>query len=203
MDILLNPNLAYLILMFGILLAMMSLVTPGTGLFEVGAFFCVLLAGYAIYHLSVNWWALVLLLLSIIPFVYAIYQRGNTLYLGVSIILLAVGSIFIFPGGNGEPGVHPLVAITVTVLMGGFLWFAVRKTLEAVRIKPTHDLEGLIGQFGEARTRIKDNGSVQVAGELWSARSENAIPDGSPIRVVAREGFILVVEEAKPSKNSQ
>ena len=70
MDFLLEPNIAYLILLGGILLSLMAIVTPGTGLFEVGAFFCLALAGYAVYNLSFNWWAIVLLVLSVVPFIY-------------------------------------------------------------------------------------------------------------------------------------
>ena len=86
MDFILDPNIAYLILLGGVLLAMMSLASPGTGLLEIGAFFCIALAGYAIYNLSFNWWALLLLGLSIIPFVYAIQRprRGGRLTGGPS-----------------------------------------------------------------------------------------------------------------------
>ena len=68
MDFLLDPNIAYLILLGGVLLAMLALAAPGTGFFEIGAFFCIALAGYAIYNLSFNWWALLLLALDV-PFV--------------------------------------------------------------------------------------------------------------------------------------
>ena len=37
MDFLLDPNVAYLILLAGVLMGFLSLVTPGTGLFEAGA----------------------------------------------------------------------------------------------------------------------------------------------------------------------
>jgi membrane-bound ClpP family serine protease len=53
----------------------------------------------------------------------------------------------------------------------------------------------LLGQVGEARTKVNDEGSVLVAGELWSARSASPIPAGSTIRVVGREGFVLIVEK--------
>ena len=43
MDFLLDPNVAYLLLLGGLMLAMMALVTPGTGIFEIGAFFCIFL----------------------------------------------------------------------------------------------------------------------------------------------------------------
>ena len=195
MEFLLNPNIAYLFLLGGVLLAMLALASPGTGLFEIGAFFCLVLAGYAIYNLSFNWWALLLLGLSIIPFVYAIQKPKREPFLALSILLLVIGSIFIFPRTENQAFVNPVVAVIASALVAGFSWIAVRKSLEASSARPTHDLSGLIGQVGEARTRINDEGSVFVAGELWSARSEEPIPAGSSIRVLRREGFILVVEK--------
>ena len=195
MDFLLEPNIAYLVLLAGVLLGFMALVSPGTGVFEVGAFFCIALAGYAVYNLSVNWWALVLVLLGVVPFVYAIQKPKRELYLGISIFLIVVGSVFVFPQ-NGERGsVNPFVAFAASLCVAGFLWIAVRKSIEAATVRPSHDLGALVGQVGEARTMVHEDGSVQVAGELWSARSEQEIPDGSPVRVVRREGFILFVEK--------
>ena len=195
MDFLLDPNVAYLILLGGVLLAMMALASPGTGLFEIGAFFCIALAGYAIYNLSFNWWALLLLGLSIVPFVYALQKPKREPFLALSILLLIVGSVFMFPRTDEQALVNPLVAIVASGLVAGFLWIAVRKSVEANSMKPTHDLAGLVGQIGEARTRVNDEGSVLVAGEMWSARSEKPIPAGSSVRVVRREGFILIVEQ--------
>jgi len=195
MDFLLDPNIAYLILLGGVLLAMLALAAPGTGFFEIGAFFCIALAGYAIYNLSFNWWALILLALSIVPFIYAIQKPKRELYLGLSILLLVVGSVFMFPRTEGQAIVNPIVAIVASGLVAGFLWIAVRKSVEAASVRPSHDLEGLVGQIGEARTKVGEDGSVQVAGELWSARSEKPIAAGSSIRVVRRDGFVLIVEK--------
>jgi len=201
MDFLLEPNVAYLILLAGVLLGFMAIVSPGTGLFEVGAFFCLALAGYAIYNLSFNWWALVLLVLSIVPFIYAIQKPKRELYLGIAILLLVLGSVFMFPSTEGQGVVSPLVALTASVLVAGFLWIAVRKSVEASHARPLHDLNGLVGKIGEARTKIHDDGSVQVGGELWSARSDSSIPAGSSIRVVRREGFVVVVEKVNHSNS--
>jgi membrane-bound ClpP family serine protease len=87
-----------------------------------------------------------------------------------------------------------MLALVSSVLYAGFLWLVIQKTLQAAHTRPSHDLSALVGQLGEAKTRIHKDGSVQVAGELWSARSETPITNGTSIRVVAREGFILVVE---------
>jgi membrane-bound serine protease (ClpP class) len=195
MDFLLDPNVAYLVLLGAVLLAMMSIAAPGTGLFEIGAFFCILLAGYAIYQLSFNWWALILLGLSIVPFVYAIQKPKREPYLALSILLLVIGSVFIFPRTANQPVVNPFVAIAGSVLVAGFLWIAVRKSMEAAGTKPSHNLDRLVGKIGEARTKVDEEGSVQVDGELWSARSEKTIPAGSSIRVLRRDGFVLIVEK--------
>lgn len=195
MDFLLDPNVAYLFLIGGVLLAMLALATPGTGFFEIGAFFSVALAGYAVYNLSFNWWALFILGLSIVPFVFALQKTKREPFLILSILLLIVGSVFMFPRTADQAGVSPLVAVVTSALVAGFLWIAARKSAEAAHARPSHDLEGLMGQIGEAKTKVYYDGSVQVAGELWSARSETPIPMGSPVRVVQRDGFVLIVEK--------
>ncbi len=197
MDFLLDPNVAYLILLGGILLGLLAIVTPGTGLLEVGAFVCIVLAGYAVYNLSVNWWALLILVASLVPFIYAVQRPKREAYLALSIFLLVAGSVFLFAVDGWKPAVNPLVALLSSGLLTAFIWIVVRKTVQAASARPTHDLELLVGQIGEARTPIHDDGSVYVGGELWSARSGSQIPAGSHIRVVRREGFVLVVEKEK------
>jgi len=199
MDFLLNPNVAYLFLLGGVLMLMLALVSPGTGFLEVAAFFSLVLAGYGIYNLSFNWWALALIILSVIPFVYSIQKPKRELYLGFSIVVLVIGSIFLFPSQSGGPAVNLLVAFVASVLVAGFLWIAVGKSIQAASVRPTHDLDALVGQVGEAKTRISDEGSVQVGSELWSARSEKPIKAGTPVRIVRREGFVLIVEKNNQS----
>jgi membrane-bound serine protease (ClpP class) len=193
MDFLLNPNVAYVLLVVGFVLALLAIITPGTGLLEVGSFFLLALAGYAIYNLGLNFWALIVLLLSVIPFVFAIRRQKREWLLVLSIVGLIVGSLYLFPTTNWLPVVNPIEAIVMSTLTAGFIWFVTRKTIQMYTLRPRHDLGVLIGQIGEAKTPIHESGSVQVGGELWSARSEKSISAGSFVRVVAREGFTLVV----------
>jgi membrane-bound serine protease (ClpP class) len=195
MSFLLDPNVAYLFVIGGVLLVMLAIATPGTGLMEIAALVCIVLAGYAGYNLSFNAWALLLLALSIVPFVYALQKPKRELYLGVSILLLIAGSVFIFPRTANGSTVNPLVAVLASILVASFLWLAARKAVEAAGMRPSHNLDELVGKIGEARTKVEDEGSVQVNGELWSARSEKTIPAGSLIRVLRREGFVLIVEK--------
>ena len=194
MDPLLNPNIAYLVLVAATFFVLLALMTPGTGVPELLAIFSALLAFYAVYHLSFNWWALAILLLSLFPFWLAVRAARAGLWLAVAILGFAVGSIFFFPTETGLISVHPLLALGTTLVYAAALWICVRKIVEVAASRPAHELSTLIGQKGEAKTLVQEGGSVQVAGELWSARSEQPLRAGSPVRVVGREGFVLVVE---------
>jgi membrane-bound serine protease (ClpP class) len=193
-NILLNPNLAYLFLVGGFSLALLAILTPGTGVLEIGAFFCLILAGFAVYQLPINYWALVILLIGVFPFIWAVRKSGRLIYLGIAILALVIGSAYLFEGEVWwQPAVNPILAAIVSILVGGFFWIAASKTIEASAAVPSHDLSGIIGATGEAKSEIHIEGTVQVWGELWTATSEEKITEGSMVRVIGREGFILKV----------
>jgi membrane-bound serine protease (ClpP class) len=193
-DFLLNPNIAYLLLVGGFSLALMAILAPGTGLLEISAFFSLLLAGYGIYMNPINYWALAVLILGIFPFVWAIRKSGRLTYLGLSILTLVIGSAYLYKGEVWwKPAVNLVLAIAVSLFVGGYFWIIARKAVEAEAAPPSHDLSELINAIGETKSRVHHEGSVQVNGELWAARSDEDIPPGVPIRVISREGFILEV----------
>ena len=202
MNTLVNANIAYLLLMFGSIFLMMAIVTPGTHLLEGGALLMLAAAGYEIYNLGFNWWALIILVLALVPFIFSIRKSGREWALGLSLLALIVGSLYMFPRTGFLPAVNPVLAVVISLMSAGFLWFVVRKGMQAFHARPLQDLKNLIGQTGQAKTEIAilNGGSVQVASELWSARSEAPIPAGSRIRVVSREGFTLIVERDNQSK---
>jgi membrane-bound serine protease (ClpP class) len=195
MELLFDPNVAYLLLAGGFMLAILALLSPGTGLLEIGALITLTLAVISVSQMPINLWALLILLIGVFPFFLAVRRSGRLLYLGISIVALVIGSAFLFRSSVWYlPAVNPILALVVSAVSASFLWVATTKILEAEGIKPTHDLGALIGAVGEARTDIQAQGSVQVAGELWSAFSAQRIPTGTPVRVIGREGFMLEVE---------
>jgi membrane-bound serine protease (ClpP class) len=194
-DFLLDPNVAYLILVGAAMLTMMAVVNPGTGVLEIVALFAWLISGYIIFNLPVNFWALGLMLLGVVLFLLSLRKIKSLLYLGFSIAAVIIGSIFLFDQPGWQPAVNPVLAVIVSVFVAGFTWIVAKKAIEADSMRPAHDLEALIGTVGEAKTSVQDEGSVQVAGELWSARSQQLIPEGTQVRVTGRDGFRLVVEK--------
>jgi membrane-bound serine protease (ClpP class) len=196
MDVLINPNVAYLLAVLSVLAILAAMVTPGTGVIELGALLLFGATAYMISRLGMNPWALVVLVLSVIPFFLALRNKHSVIYLIISIVMLIGGSIFIFIGPNGRPLVDPIIAVIVSILSGSFIWIAATKSIQAQQAKKFHNPDDIVGKTGEARTSILKEGSVQIDSELWSARSELPISAGEPVRVMGRDGFILIVEKA-------
>ena len=94
MEILINPNVAYLILMIGVVLAIMALFAPGTGVLEIGALFMLFLAGWEISQQPINFWALLLLILGVVPFIIAVRRSRKLIYLVVALVAFIIGSAY-------------------------------------------------------------------------------------------------------------
>jgi len=76
-DSFINPNIAYLLLVGGVMLGIMATLAPGTGVLEAGALVVLVLAGWQMYQLPVNWWALAMLVLGVFPFILAVRHSGK------------------------------------------------------------------------------------------------------------------------------
>ena len=201
MNILFDPNIAYLLLAGGVICAVLSLLSPGTGVLEIVALFALVLAGVSIYNLPFNLWALVILLIGAGLFVLSLRKPKEWYLLVGAILALVIGSAYVFRVETWWlPAVNPFLATVVSVLSAAFFWIATRKSLEARLALPSHDLGSLIGAIGEAKTPIQEEGSIQVAGELWSAHSARPIPIGARVRITGRQGFILEVEAVEPAE---
>ena len=199
MEVLLNPNVGYILLVLGVSLAIMATFVPGTGILELGAVILLLLAGVYMVVLPVNYWALGLLILGIVPFIFAVRRSDKYIYLILSIAAIVIGSTFLFKGVGGLTAVNPFLALIVSTIMVLYFWFVGRKMQEVLRITPTHDINRLVGQVGMAKTDIQEEGSVQIAGELWSGHSQRLITSGSQVRVISVDGLILTVEPVQPN----
>ena len=200
MELLIDPNVAYVILVIGFVMGVLALFAPGSGVLEIGALLAMAFAGYAMAVLPINIWALILIVVSVILFIFAVRKHKHWVYLVPSIIAIIVGTIFLYRKESGAPAIDPFVATFMSIITVLFLWFITRKGVEALQLRPAQDLSALIGQIGVARSDIRQIGSIYVGGEEWTARSTKLIHAGQQARVVDRDGLILVVEAVKEEK---
>jgi membrane-bound serine protease (ClpP class) len=131
-ELLLNPNVAYLLLVIGGLLAILAMFTPGTGVLEIGAIFLLILAGWQVYNLPVNFWALILLVVGVVPFILAVRRSRQPVYLAAAILAYIIGSSFLVRGEAWwRPAINPVLTGVVSVFTGVFLWITITKVLAA------------------------------------------------------------------------
>jgi membrane-bound serine protease (ClpP class) len=200
MEPFLDPNVAYLLLMLGFIVALFALAAPGTGFLEAGAMLVLAVAAYAVYQLGVNLWGLIVLVISLVPFVYAVRKPKSKVFLIIGVLGIAIGSAYLFPTYGFLPAVNWLLALVTSVILGVFVWFVAWKVIQAAERKPLQNPDYIICKVGVAKSTISETGSVQVGGELWSARSAKTIPAGKRVQVISRDGFTLEVVEERQTK---
>ncbi len=189
-----DPNIAYLLLLLGIFGIFFELQNPGAIFPGVVGGIAILLAFFALQLLPVNLTGLALIVLSIIMFLLEIKVPSGGLLTVGGIASMLIGSIMLVDSPLPFMRVSLSVIIPAVIFTALFFLFAVGMGIRAQKRKVTTGEKGIVGELGDARTEIGDNGSVFVHGEYWNARSDELIPADSRIQVIAVEGMTLKVK---------
>ncbi|MBM4329847.1 MAG: nodulation protein NfeD [Deltaproteobacteria bacterium] len=192
-----NPNIAYILMMIGLIGLYFELSNPGAIFPGVIGGICLILAFFAFRTLPVNYAGVLLIILGIFLFVAEIKVASYGLLTMGGIVSLALGSIMLFE--SPIPALRASLSVIIPTLLFtvGFFVFAVTMALKAQMAKPSTGAEGLLGEIGVAQTRLSPEGKVFVHGELWNAYTEEPIAEGEKIRILKIEGLKLKVEKVK------
>jgi membrane-bound serine protease (ClpP class) len=199
LNIISDPNIAYILLMLGFYGILFELYSPGSILPGIIGVISLILAFYSLQTLPVNYAGLALILFALILFLLEIKIVSHGVLAIGGIISLLIGSMMLIRTGSGEVGrISLTVIISATVITSLFFLFVIGMGLRAQRLKPVTGADALIGKTGEAKEIMDPLGMVWVNGELWQAESvSGAINKGDKIRVMRMEGFKLFVESVK------
>jgi membrane-bound serine protease (ClpP class) len=202
LQILVNPTIAYVLLLFGLVGIAIEIFSPGLILPGTLGIVCLVLGAYGTAQLPVTAAGILLLVVGI-GFIIAEAQLPTHGILGaVGVIALALSGLLLFDTGSEQLEVSIPVVVTVAVLLGGFLALAATKAVQARRNPVTTGREELIGATGDVRVPLGRDGQAFVAGALWRARPADDLPEadldrlrtrGARVRVDSVEGLTLVV----------
>jgi len=201
LQILTNPNIVLLLMTVGVQAILIEISSPGGWAAGVIGVVCLALGGYGLGILDVNWFGLVFLVLALVLFVLDIKAptHGALTITGVASFIAGALVLFNSPGTPSFQRVSvPLVVGLGVLTAAGFfvmLTFVVRAHRRPVEV----GREALVGRVGEARSALAPAGTVQVAGELWSAEVEEGMPaiaGGERVEVIAVRGLRLLVRPA-------
>jgi len=185
LDVITNPNIAYILMLLGIYGILFELYNPGSILPGVVGGICLILGLYSLQTLPVNYAGLLLIIFAVILFLLEIKIPSYGLLTIGGIAALVMGSIMLFETSMPFLRVSWEVILTMVLLSILFFVFAIGMAIRTQRTKPTTGQQGLIGETGEVTKRIDPVGTVKVHGEYWKATADSPIKAGKQVQVIA------------------
>jgi membrane-bound serine protease (ClpP class) len=197
-----NPNVAYLLLMLGILGIFFEISQPGVILPGALGGIALLLAFFAFQTLPVNYAGVLLILLAIVLFILEIKVTSFGMLTVGGLIALILGSLMLIDSPDPLLQISRVVIVATAIVSAAFftvvLWFVVRTH----RAPVVSGVEGMVGERGTTVTAVHHSGRVFVHGEYWDAFAAGPIVAGEPVEVV-RVGPGMRLEVRKVEERNQ
>ncbi len=198
-NILAHPNVAYLLMMAGILGLYMEFSNPGALFPGIAGGIALLLALASFQVLPINYAGLLLIGLGLCLLVAEAFLPSFGL-LGISgVVSLGLGSLLLFDVEGSDLSVDPSIILAAVGTLSACVLVVTVLVVKSQRRKATLGFEGLIGEFGEVRERLDLKGKVFVHGEVWNAEGSERLQPGDRIEVVGHDGMTLKVRRVEES----
>jgi len=195
MDRLMDPNLAVLILLAGVLLIYMEFNTPGTIIPGALGTLLLLLALFSLNLLPVRYTSLALIVGAIVLMVLEAKFPSHGILASAGTVALILGTLTLVAGPIPEMRVQLATAIATGLAFGLITTFLVRIAWRARQNKVMIGPDALVGAVGVAQEQLAPRGQILVHGELWLAESSgDPIAPGETVKVRAVDGLKLLVE---------
>jgi membrane-bound serine protease (ClpP class) len=197
LDLLSDPNIAYILLLMGLFGVLFELYNPGSILPGIVGVIALVLAFYSLHSLPINYAGLALILFALILFLLEIKIASHGLLAIGGVVSLLLGSMMLIRTGSTTD----VVKISRTLILSGvavttlFFLGIIGMGLKAQRNKPVTGVEGMQGEIGTASGILDTIGLVRIHGETWRAESvAGTIRAGARVRVLRVENLTLYVE---------
>ena len=198
LNIITDPNVAYVLMMLGMLGLFFELSNPGVILPGVIGGISLILAFFAFQSLPINYAGLLLILFGIVLLVAEIKIVSHGILAIGGIVSMALGSLMLFDAPEVGFRVSWWVIVPTVGAMAGLFLFVVAAGVRALGRPPATGAEGLVGKTATVRERLGPEGQVMVSGEIWRAVAEGEpLEPGAQVRIVAVDGLTLKVAKAE------
>jgi membrane-bound serine protease (ClpP class) len=211
LQIIVNPTVAYLLLLVGLVGIAIELFSPGLIIPGALGALSFLLGAFGTAQLPVTAAGIGLLVLGV-ALIIAEAHLPTAGVLGVGgVVALVFAGILLFDIDSDSFGVSIPVVITVGVLLGGFLVLAANRAVAAHRAEPLTGWEEMVDATGTVRVPLDPVGQVFVNGALWRAKlaagadaddAERVRGRDARVRVESVEGLTLRVRPVEKEEQS-
>ena len=197
LTILTNPNLVLVLGMIGIYGIILEFYNPGSMVPGTVGVICLILAGYSLQLLPVNYAGLALLVLGIILMIAeAMVPSFGVLGIG-GIIAFSIGALMLFDTEIEAFQIGTPVIISTAIVSAAIIIATISIAMKMRTKIATTGVEAIVGRLGEALTGIEKEGQVKIGGEIWKAKSTDEIAKGDRVKVLSVDGLMLIVEKSE------
>lgn len=199
-----NPNVAFLLLMFGFYGILFELYTPGWGVAGVLGVICLILAFFGLAVLPISYVGLVLIGIAMAMFIAEAFVTSYGFLTIGGVICLVIGGMMLVDSPTGFMRVSLRMIVPIALATAGITFFLVSRIIKAQRSVPQS-----VGQMFAAEAVALDQfegegdryrGTVRAHGELWQAVSDTPVAAGQRLEAQRREGLTLFVQPAGHKK---
>ena len=197
LNVITDPNVAYVLMMLGMLGLFFELSTPGAVLPGVIGGISLILAFFAFQSLPINYAGVLLILFGIVLLVAEIKIVSHGILAIGGIVSMALGSLMLFDAPEIGLRVSWWAIVPMVGTTAGFFLFVVAAGVRALARRQLLGPSGLVGRLATVKERLAPEGQVLVYGEIWRAVAEGEpVEAGAHVRVVAVDGLTLKVARA-------
>jgi membrane-bound serine protease (ClpP class) len=199
-----DPNIAFILLVIGVLCIAIEFFHPTFLMGLVGAL-CLALSFYGSGSLPLNVLGVVLVVMGIGMIVLepGIPSHGLLTVAGIGVFVVGAVAFYGSPGPYlpAESVAWPIIAIMAAAAAAYGLLLL--RTLMKMRRQPAPvgaglvGIDSVVGTVGEVQADLSPVGTVYVGRETWSARTRDGslLVRGAKVRVIKQEGLTLIVEQ--------
>jgi len=199
LNIVSDPDVAYILLMLGFIGLIFELFNPGAIFPGIIGFISLVIAFYSLNTLPLNYAGLALIIFGIVLLLLEIKIVSHGMLAIGGIAALLIGSLMLIKPGSGLELIRIsriLIYSTVAILSAFFL-FVVGMGLKAQRSRPSTGIKAMIGEAAEAIELINPSGRVLFHGEIWNAISiSGMIKAGEKVNVREIRNLTLYIEHS-------
>jgi len=185
----LNPNIALILGLVGLMGLYIEFTQPGLILPGVAGGLCLFVAMVALSILPVNALGIAFIIAALVLFVLEAKITSHGLLAALGIAAMVFGSLILVDSPLPELRVRLSTAVGIALPFAVITVFLMRLVILAHRNKSVTGEEGLIAETGVALTDIDGEGKIRVHGEIWQASSETPIAAGESVKVLTVEGM--------------
>jgi membrane-bound serine protease (ClpP class) len=190
-----DPNVAFILLLVGVYGLIFEFLNPGTIAPGLIGTISLVVALYALNLLPINYAGAGLVLLgAVLMGVEAHIGAFGVIGVG-GIVAFVIGSIMMFPAVPGFE-LSPWVIAEAVVVTAGLFLFVLGMLFRSHREVVIAAMRALLGAEGEALSWRGLHGRILIKGETWRARAVAPLRPGTRVKVIDRDGLVLVVTPA-------